>query len=136
MNNPIDEKKIDTEWSSLFHKVVDEILAPRGYEDHHTGKRVAKLEYLTEDRIKKVANVSKRVLDHFRKRLETDIVTSMHNIVYENENTLKELEAEKNKWWFKRDDAKIMELEHLHFVNSIMLKALPEFIKSVSFIAP
>ena len=42
-------KQVDTEWTSMFHKVVDEILAPRGYDDtHHSGKRIAKLEFLTE----------------------------------------------------------------------------------------
>ena len=129
-------KQIDTEWASLFHKVVDEILAPRGYEDHHSGKRIAKLEFLTEDRIKKVANSTKRVLYHFKQRLEENITTSMYNLVNDNDHILKKINKEKSMFFIFRDNLKLGELENQHFTNATILKVLPEILKSISTIIP
>ncbi len=68
MNSPIEkyeEIKTSMMWTKLFLDRSSAILAPRGTKKHFTGKEVAVLDFLTTERIEKVAHEGKRILVNY-----------------------------------------------------------------------
>lgn len=84
------EIKVSMMWTKLFIDRTTAILAPRGTKKHFTGKEVAILDFLTTERIEKVAHEGKRILVNY--------ITELSGILTEFENGFKaQLEECENK---------------------------------------
>lgn len=68
-------------WSALFHETLFAALAPEGFEeitDDRGKRKVAKLDYLTRDRIKRAATL---IMNIWKKEKE-ELINTIENLEY------------------------------------------------------
>ena len=94
-------------WSGRYHDTLIGILAPKGFKSNGE-HQVTTLAFLTEERIKKAANLSHNVLKEFKKSLLTTMAKEYLSIVRERDDITKRLNEEKARKWWSQDKRLIM----------------------------
>lgn len=84
-------------WNEQFHNRITELLAPRGFKSHYSGDRVACLEFLTERRIKKVANVGNTILNEYRVTLHAHLNKTLADAQVEHDALVTNLQQQSNR---------------------------------------
>lgn len=122
-------------WSGSFHKSANEILAgPAGYKDHFSNKKVSSLQFLTEDRVKKSANMAHRILKSYKSALLKSLVREFVSLTKEKNALQQKLKIEQSRpWWAKSNrllSAMRIELHELQS-NLSMLNGIEYIVHTV-----
>lgn len=89
-------------WSEKFHGKMYGILAPKGFKKSGEYK-VSLLGFLTEERVKKTANLAHEVLKSYKRALLESILKEYVSLVAERDHVTERLNLELSRSWVFRD---------------------------------